>query len=154
MHLSLFRMVDGFISTGLTDTQYISSCKAANIGNVEEKYICTGNLVTCWVLYFYIKWHSHCLGQICFQLHVYLLLLVETKFNKHTKKKGHTSMHICMFTSTETLILFTKSKGSSALFFWGYTARAPEIISFVVYIARLSFNFSNKANALMERADT
>ena len=47
MHLSLFRMMHRFISTGLTDTQYISSCKAANIGNVEEKYISTGTLVTC-----------------------------------------------------------------------------------------------------------
>ena len=116
MHLSLFRMVHGFISTGLTDTQYISSCKAANIGNVEEKYISTGNLVTCWVFCFYIKWHSHYLGQICFQL--YLLLLVETKFNEHTPKKKnltHPCIPACLLVLPETLILCTKSKRSSCV---------------------------------------
>ena len=52
--LTLFppcRMVHGFSSTGLTETQYISYCKASNIGHVEQKYISTGNqlfvYVTC-----------------------------------------------------------------------------------------------------------
>ena len=35
----LFRVLHGFISSGLTETQYISACKAARIGNVDERYI-------------------------------------------------------------------------------------------------------------------
>jgi len=43
--LFLVRMIHGFTSTGLTETQYINYSKAANIGYVEEKYISTGRPV-------------------------------------------------------------------------------------------------------------
>lgn len=36
------RVLHGFISSGLTETQYVSACKAAHIGNVDERYINTG----------------------------------------------------------------------------------------------------------------
>ena len=38
----LFRVLHGFISSGLTETQYASACKVAHIGNVDERYITTG----------------------------------------------------------------------------------------------------------------
>ena len=37
----LFRVLHGFISSGLTETQYVGACKAAHIGNVDETYITT-----------------------------------------------------------------------------------------------------------------
>ena len=37
----LFGVLHGFISSGLTETQYVSACKAAHIGNVDERYITT-----------------------------------------------------------------------------------------------------------------
>ena len=40
--VSLFRMIRGFTSCGLLESQYISSCNAANIGHVDEKYIHNG----------------------------------------------------------------------------------------------------------------
>ena len=36
------RMVHGFTSSGLTETQYTTACEAAHIGHVDEKYISTG----------------------------------------------------------------------------------------------------------------
>ena len=41
----LFRMVHGFTCSGLTETQYITSCKASRIGYVEQQYIFTGNII-------------------------------------------------------------------------------------------------------------
>ena len=37
-------MVHGFTCSGLTETQYVNSCKAARIGHVEQQYIFTGNV--------------------------------------------------------------------------------------------------------------
>lgn len=42
--LCLFRMVHGFTCSGLTETQYVNSCKASRIGHVEQQYISTGNV--------------------------------------------------------------------------------------------------------------
>ena len=61
--LTLFppcRMVHGFSSTGLTETQYISYCKASNIGHVEQKYISTGNQLFVYVTFnFYLLVMTH-----------------------------------------------------------------------------------------------
>ena len=43
--LLLFRMVHGFTCSGLTETQYVNSCKASRIGHVEQQYISTGNVI-------------------------------------------------------------------------------------------------------------
>ncbi|XP_068745202.1 uncharacterized protein [Montipora capricornis] len=41
------RMIHGFTSTGFTETQYINYCQASHVGNVEEKYISTGDYNRC-----------------------------------------------------------------------------------------------------------
>ena len=43
--LCLFRLVPGFTCSGLTETQYVNSCKASRIGHVEQQYISTGNVI-------------------------------------------------------------------------------------------------------------
>ena len=47
MCFGFVRMIHGFTSTGLTQTQYVNYSKATNIGYVEEKYISTGKCTTC-----------------------------------------------------------------------------------------------------------
>ena len=42
--LCLSRMVHGFTCSGLTETQYVNSCKASRIGHVEQQYVSTGNV--------------------------------------------------------------------------------------------------------------
>ena len=43
--LCLSRMVHGFTCSGLTETQYVNSCKASRIGHVEQQYVSTGNVI-------------------------------------------------------------------------------------------------------------
>ena len=43
--LCLSRMVYGFTCSGLTETQYVNSCKASRIGHVEQQYVSTGNVI-------------------------------------------------------------------------------------------------------------
>ena len=47
MCFGFVRMIHGFTSTGLTQTQYVNYSKATNIGYVEEKYIFTGKCTMC-----------------------------------------------------------------------------------------------------------
>ena len=47
MCFGFVRMIHGFTSTGLTQTQYVNYSKATNIGYVEDKYISTGKCTMC-----------------------------------------------------------------------------------------------------------
>ena len=47
MCFGFVRMIHGFTSTGLTQTQYVNYSKATNIDYVEEKYISTGKCTMC-----------------------------------------------------------------------------------------------------------
>ena len=47
MCFGFVRMIHGFTSTGLTQTQYVNYSKATNTDYVEEKYISTGKCTMC-----------------------------------------------------------------------------------------------------------
>ena len=40
----VFRMVHGFTSSGLLETQYRTTCQAANIGYLDEQYVSSGDV--------------------------------------------------------------------------------------------------------------
>ena len=44
-HVFFYRMVHGFTSGGLLQSQYESSCKGARLGNLSDHYIANGTVI-------------------------------------------------------------------------------------------------------------